>query len=323
MRKQTKICVCSCLLFYYAFVVPAGLIIFCVTTLKCDYGTLFNTQASRKDAVKIWSTHYLGCFFKNETCDRLTLTNLTLHYNEPRKLRNKKCEFTAFSLLSRLHWLFFQEILSWCNLSLLYTINNTFIELLFVQIFGRPQSHNWDGILNNFFKVEIDEIFLTNKPGLKCVNSRRGTHQEWRIEDGMNNSVAHLEKESSEYPLVNITFFLYETEMFRKFDKHLNNYTFGTYENLDSIIEETYLVLMESSDRYEYAEKFQKSFKVQCWQHAKDKLQPTTDISVLRKHKNYGNRPCVPTFSISRIRVQRRDGPKFQFFIWLDNWWFE
>ena len=302
--------------------VPAGLIIFCVTTSKCDYGTLFNTQASQKDAVKIWSTLDLGCFFKNETCDRLTLTSLTLHFNEPRKLRNKKCELIALSLLSRLHWLFLQGILSWCNLSLLYTINNTFIELLFVQFFGRPQSHNWHGILNNFFKVEIDEIFLTNKPGLRCVNSRPGTHQEWRIEDGMNNSVAYLEKESSEYPLVNITFFLFETEMFRKFDKHLNNYTFGTYEKLDSIIEETYLVLMESFERYEFAEKFQNSFKDQCWQHAKNILQATIDIGVLRKHKNYGPRPCVPK-SISRIQVQRRDGPKFQLFIWLESWWFE
>ena len=114
-------------------------------------------------------------------------------------------------------------------------------------IFGPPQSHNWDGILNKFFKVEVDEIFLTNIPGKKCVNTRWGTHHEWIIEDGQNNTLNYLEKESTEYPLVNITFSLYETEIFRKFEKYLNNYTFGTYEQVDSLIKETYLVLKESS----------------------------------------------------------------------------
>ena len=106
-----------------------------------------------------------------------------------------------------------------------------------MEFFGR---YAIDGILYKFFKVEVDEIFLTNIPGLKCINSRWGTHQEWRIEDGMNTSVTHLEKESSEYPLVNITYFLHETEMFHKFEKYLNNYTFGTYKQVDSLIKETY-----------------------------------------------------------------------------------
>ena len=112
MRRETKICVLSCLLIYYAFVIPAGLIIFCVTTSKCDFGPLFNTQAPRKDAVKIWMTRDLGCFFENETCERFTFENLTVHYNEPRKFLNYKCEFTAFSLLSKLHQLLLQEILN-------------------------------------------------------------------------------------------------------------------------------------------------------------------------------------------------------------------
>ena len=162
MRKQAKICILSCLLIYYAFIIPAGLIIFCMTTSKCDFGTLFDAQATRKDPVKTWSTKDLGCFFKNETCDRFTFKNLTEHYNEPRKLRNNECEFTAFSLLSVLHWLLLQEILSWSKLSLLYTINNTFIKLLFMEFFGR---YAIDGILYKFFKVEVDEIFLTNIPG--------------------------------------------------------------------------------------------------------------------------------------------------------------
>ena len=124
-----------------------------------------------------------------------------------------------------------------------------------MEFFGR---YAIDGILYKFFKVEVDEIFLTNIPGLKCINSRWGTHQEWRIEDGMNTSVTHLEKESSEYPLVNITYFLHETEMFHKFEKYLNNYTFGTYKQVDSLIKETYLALKETSTRYDYAQSFLK-----------------------------------------------------------------
>ena len=115
-------------------------------------------------------------------------------------------------------------------------------------LFGPPQStNNWYGILKKFFKVEVDEIFLTDIPGKKCVNSRWGTHHEWRIENGMNISVNHLEKESTEYPLINITYSLYETEMFRKFERYLNNYTFGTYEQVDSLIKETCQVLKESN----------------------------------------------------------------------------
>jgi len=118
-----------------------------------------------------------------------------------------------------------------------------------VSLFGGPEGKDWDYIINKFFKIEIDEITLTNKPGLECVNSRWGTFRKWIIEDGMNNTVLWDNKESVAYPLINVTFFVHETEVLHKFVKLIENYDFGTYELIDSVLEETILVLQESSER--------------------------------------------------------------------------
>ena len=72
----------------------------------------------------------------------------------------------------------------------------------------------------------------------------------WRIEDGMNNTIIYHDRNSSEYPLINITFFFYETQVFRKFEKLMETYTFGTYKQVDSILQETIVALTELYHTY-------------------------------------------------------------------------
>ena len=83
MRTRGKIYALFCV--YYAFVVPAGLTIFCATTSRCNFGDEKTDTTVENETVKLWSTKDLGCFFKNETFDRFTFKNLTEHFDEPRR----------------------------------------------------------------------------------------------------------------------------------------------------------------------------------------------------------------------------------------------
>jgi len=103
MRRQEKICILSCLLIYYVCVIPAGMILFCVTTSNCDFGTPLSNTTQENEAVRVWTMKNLGCFFKNETFERFTFENLTENIDKPCKFRNNKCQYSVLSLLSRLH----------------------------------------------------------------------------------------------------------------------------------------------------------------------------------------------------------------------------
>ena len=88
---------------------PAGMILFCITTSNCDFGTfsksinpLLNTTQDN-EGVRVWTIMNLGCFFKNETFERFTFENLTENIDKPCKFRNNKCQYSVLSLLSRLH----------------------------------------------------------------------------------------------------------------------------------------------------------------------------------------------------------------------------